>query len=88
MPAKPKKLNLKNETVILTKCNIFNKANQRIGKGYTLQRQNGYLVGSFGIEGFDKDIDEEINNENLSEGYYQIRHTDEQYLAVVCWVVQ
>lgn len=87
---KQKKLNLKTETVVLTKCEVFGKNNVKVGKGYTFQRQNGFLVGNFGLKKLSTWHDEEIDNNSfeLDNGWYSIRHTDEQYLAVVCWVVQ
>ncbi len=72
-----KKPNLKNESVLLTMCNIYSSG-KLVGKGFSITRKDGRVIP----------VLSDLGGTELGEGDYSIRHTDEEYLGVVSWVVQ
>ena len=73
-----KKHNLKNETCIITFCDIYDVLGDKIGTGYTIKRSDGRLVPVLGdLEGYE-----------LRPQILEVRHSNEEKLAIVCWVNQ
>lgn len=76
---------LKNETVLITMSRVFDDKDNLVGLGYSITRQNDKVVPVLASRLID---DGELMPNELEPGEYSVRHTDEEYLGFVSWVIQ
>jgi len=73
-----RRVNLKNETCKITFCDVFDVLGNKIGKGYSITRSDGRMLPVLA----------DLNGQELTSGVVEVRHSDIEQLAVVCWIKQ
>lgn len=66
-------------------CRVHDEHNRFVGLGYSITRQNDKVVPVLASKLIDAG---ELMPNELEPGEYSVRHTDEEYLGVVSWVIQ
>ncbi len=78
--SKPKKRKKgKIESVVITLNKVYSHDGKQIGRGFTIARKDGHLMFC-GADG-------QYGNE-LTPGWYDVRHDDIEFIGVACWGIQ